>query len=166
MKPIDLSTMSPDEIVAEADRRWAERLRKAVPPPPPPPQEMTAVIPFTLLVSDNERSAPVIMKTGGKPYPRLVLNRKYKQAKEKIRLSVRAQCPTGWVPLTGPVTVRVEITEPDRKRVRDITNWCKQLGDACSGVLYEDDGQVCSATYVRLAPDPETARAVITVRNL
>lgn len=175
VKPIDLSTMSADEIIAEADRRWAERLGKAKRDADAPPQSrpapirpsgpFSASIPFHLLVSDNERALPVIQRKGKAVFPRLVLNRRYKAAKAEIRKLVKAQIPDGFVPFAGPVRVTVTIREPDRDRRRDITNWCKQLGDALTGIVYDDDSQVDEAVYLR-GSITEGGAVLITVTPL
>lgn len=166
--PIDLSTMSPEEIKAEADRRWAARLTRSAKPKHPPSTAMRIVIPFALLVSDNLRTQPIVLKARGRPYPRMVLSNKYKKSKEQIRAIIRTHLADlyEWIPWDQPVRVTVTIYEPDRKRDRDITNWCKQLGDACSGLLYDDDKRVDDARYVRGPVDAAWPRAEIEVGPL
>lgn len=160
MGNFDFDNASPDEIRAEAERRWAKRNPARVtttadvaPPtvaPAPAIRWVQLAVPFAMLASDNTRSVPIIAKThNGRPFPRLVLSPKYRKAKAAIRAAAKKQLPAGFTPFTTPCAIHVLFHEPDRARVRDIGNWAKQIGDALSGVVYRDDGLLDRILYER-----------------
>jgi Holliday junction resolvase RusA-like endonuclease len=166
----DFTTASPDEIRDEAARRVAisqpKAARIAMTPLVPVTHTLTAVtvvIPFPLLVSDNLRMIPIIMRKGKATYPLLVANAKYKKAKIAIATVVRAQLPKPWGIYTGRCTLDAVIHEPNASRTRDLTNWAKIVSDALSGLLYVDDGQLDRSTWIRGAVDPVHPRLVLTV---
>lgn len=171
----DIKSATEEEIIAEANRRWDERNgihpmdRVPVKPRPRRSQATSCefVIPFDLLISDNDRSQPVVSRlAGGRVYPRLVLNPRYKKAKAKIRTLVDGFLPAGWEPYEGRVSLSCTVHEPDRKRTRDLTNWAKLIGDALTGLAYGDDGQIDKVEWFRGAVDPAAPRLEVRVTLL
>jgi Holliday junction resolvase RusA-like endonuclease len=168
----DSTTATPDEWREEAARRMAKREKKAtviqvdercyadapsgyngglwIPIVPP---AITLAIPFALLVSDNLKMIPTVIRQGTRVYPRMILNPRYSKAKKLIRALVAKQLPEGWVPWPGRCTLEATLYEPNRSRTRDTTNFAKQVSDALTGLVYADDGQLDRSTWIRGAID-------------
>lgn len=111
------------------------------------------VIPFTALVSDNDKFAPL--------NNRLILTRRYRDAKEMVGLVALSQ----WrrAPLLGPLALDATLYEPNRDRVRDPGNYRKLVTDALRHITYADDGQLDRETWARGPVDARNARLEITL---
>jgi len=115
-------------------------------------------IPWSLLVSDNDRMQPVVREG----MPRLVLSKRYKEAKQAVRVLLIAQT-NSQAPLMGRVRVTATFIEPNAHRVRDLSNFAKFVHDALSSIAYVDDGQIDVLTWRRSAPCIDRPRLEIAV---
>lgn len=79
-------------------------------------------------------------------------------AKDAIGWEARSQYQGE--PLTGPLAVTVALYWPDRRK-HDVDN-IKALLDACTGILWDDDGQI-EDLHTTKAYDKENPRVVMTV---
>lgn len=168
----DITRATPGEILAEARRR--EDRRKAglpleeaevgvvVRPKPLPVVDLLApmkiVLPWSVLVSDNEKYGLLKTKTGG----RITLKPLYRLAKRRgaeIARDMWGDAP----PFTGPVVFRGVLIEPNRRERRDIVNYGKLVQDVLKGVAYVDDSQIDVADWIRGAPDIDAPRLEITI---
>lgn len=187
---MDLSKMSPAEVAAEAARRSARRAaglplegdridprsfptddndaaRRVVEYVDPAdswvrstPHMRFVSLPWSLLVSDNDRTQPVV--AGSKV--RMVLSKRYKEAKEAARVLLMSQVG-GNPPLTGRVRITASLIEPNAHRTRDLSNFAKMVHDALSGIVYLDDGQIDSLTWRRGEPCIDRPRLLVAVEE-
>jgi len=82
-------------------------------------------------------------------------------AKEAIGWEARSQYHGK--PLTCPLAVSVALYWPDRRK-HDVDN-IKALLDACTGILWEDDGQIIDL-HITKDFDKEAPRVVMAVREV
>lgn len=136
----------------------------AKPQPRPEAQEVRLPcrfsIPWSLLISDNERHCPGMR--GGKP---VVLTKPhYGQAKNKIaEIATRAtECG---VPLRKPLRFDGLVFPPRATRV-DCTNFAKLVQDALSCVVYSDDKWLYEVFWKRMPADVDQPRAEVTITEL
>lgn len=138
-------------------------------------RQYTVVIPWSWLVSDNDKYGAALRKRDKYTHPddftqrrspRLVLSAQYRDAKKRIAAEAVKQLPEGAQPFTGPVMVQATLIEPNRSRGRDVTNFCKLTHDALIGVCYKDDAQIDDAYWSRGAPDIDRPRLELTITEL
>jgi len=120
----------------------------------------TIILPWKFCAQANHRLMPVIR--GGRAI--VITAPPYRQAKESAELSIKRQWGRRAI-LTAPLAVIARCYFPDRRR-RDASNLSKMLGDAMSGIVYEDDSQVHRETYERTGIDRANPRVVITITPL
>jgi Holliday junction resolvase RusA-like endonuclease len=126
---------------------------------------ITLVIPWHYLVADNRKYGAT--GVGGKA--RLFLTSEYSAAKRAVAVTARLEgkkAKAKDLPLSVPVRVVATVYEPNRSRTRDVTNFCKLVHDALSGVIYEDDGQIDDARWIRGGIDKKNPRVEITITAL
>ena len=157
------------DVVREHDVRATRMGRDVVLPPAPVPPRVVApppvtaavtlTLPWEFLVPDNAKYGVL----GG----HLLLTARYRTAKQALHLAALAAWRTAGrrEPLAGPVAIEVVLCAPD-KRVRDVSNYAKILGDALTGAVLHDDGQIDVATFRRGPTDKANPRAVLTVSPL
>lgn len=122
------------------------------------------VIPWKFCAQANHRLMPVARRTKtGKISVRLITAAGYREAKVGAEYHIKAQ----WKgkPLTVPVELVARCYFPD-KRKRDASNLAKMLGDAMSGIVFEDDSQIHRETYERSGIDRENPRVELTISAL
>lgn len=117
------------------------------------------VIPWAFVAQANHRLMPVVR--AGRA--RLITAPEYRQAKESAELSIKRQWKGSM--LSGPLQLVARCYFPDRRK-RDAINYSKMLGDAMSGIVYEDDSQVHRETWELAGIDRGNARIEITVTPL
>lgn len=182
---MDLSKMTPTEIIAEAERRTVRRKQGLIlEGNPAPASHIKAAfvayqdpsdwwvqatphmrrlsLPWSLLVSDNERSQPIVLGNGKL---RFVASAKYKAAKQAAR-ELLTQQVGGNPPLAGRVRVTATLIEPNASRTRDLSNFAKLVNDVMSGIVYVDDGQIDSLTWQRGVPDIDRPRLLLAVEEI
>lgn len=114
---------------------------------------VTVIVPFDALVGDNHRLIPA--------RGRLIASSKYRDAKEALRLRLRAHRPKLRLH-TGYVALDCVFYWPDQRK-RDTTNYAKMLCDALTGIAYADDVQIADARYRRGGVDRQNPRVEITI---
>ena len=83
----------------------------------------------------------------------------------RVANSVRTD-PNGWRPTsTDRLTLTIAVYPPDRRR-RDLSNVEKLCTDAVCAQLGVDDGQVDRLTLVRMQPDRQNSRLVLTLEAI
>lgn len=165
--PSPISQMTPAEGLAEAERRRAAgvgQVRHAtssshvlggftvplIELPQPKAlrrtqdaaREITVLLPWSMLVPDNERMAPAMR---GKRAA-LVMALEYRNAKKRAAALARTQVSIA--PFTGPVKLVARLIEPNNHR-RDLTNYVKLVHDALTGVAFLDDSQIVEAHWIK-----------------
>ena len=118
---------------------------------------VTISLPWALLVRDNAKYG--VMKG------RMILTSEYRNNKQAAALRARQQVLPSRR-LTGRCQLVAVFHEPDRDRVRDVSNYAKFLCDSLTGVAYDDDGLIDDARYVRGAVDPAAPRVVVELTPL
>lgn len=124
------------------------------------PTDRRVVLPWSCLVSDNQRVSPAVR--GRRAV--IIQTAAYRTAKREARAIVAAALVYG--PLEGPVSILAEFFEPNRSRGRDISNYAKLVHDALSGFAYVDDKQIDEVRWIRGPVCVDAPRLVITVRPL
>ena len=120
----------------------------------------TIILPWKFCAQANHRLMPVIR--GGRAI--VITAPPYRQAKESAELSIKRQW-RGLPALTVPVSLHARCYFPDRRK-RDAGNLGKMLGDALSGIVYEDDSQVYRETYERAGIDKSNPRVELTIHPI
>lgn len=115
-------------------------------------------VPWSALVSDNEKYAPVHTKGGN---VKLILQENYREAKRKTR-ELAQQAMHGNVALRIPLTLTAEVWVPDNRR-HDLCNFSKACFDALEKVVYADDSQLYEVHWIRRAVDCDHPRAELSI---
>ena len=123
----------------------------------PTPDTVRVVLPWALLVRDNAKYG--VLKG------RMILTSEYRTNKMAAALRARQQVMPSRR-LSGRCALRATLHEPNRGRVRDVSNYAKFLCDSLSGVAYDDDGQIDDARYIRGEVDPVAPRVVVEITPL
>lgn len=81
------------------------------------------------------------------------------------RLKVITCLGTNRQPITGPVSLEIELYPPDRRR-RDIDNVQKAIFDALQyAKVYKDDSQVCRLLVQRYKPVKD-GKIIVSIREI
>mgnify|MGYP001417846989 CR=1 FL=1 len=180
---MDVTTMSPAEVEAEAARRMKCRAegrtfaeRNSAPRSVIREQWLQEIegswlaadetfrrvsLPWSVLVPDGEKHQPVIR--GTKPF--MVLTMRYREAKIQARRLLKQQC-LGFAPLAGRVQVMATLFEPNVSRTRDVSNYAKLAHDALSGIVYVDDGQIDDLRWRRGAVCIDRPRLELSITEV
>lgn len=111
-------------------------------------------LPWSVLASVNDR----VNRVGD----RLRLSRPYRACLANAEMLVKGQVRGERPRFTGPVSLEMRFYEPDRRR-RDPSNLVKLIEDAMTGVVYQDDVQICRSTWERAGVDRRDPRVEIRV---
>lgn len=114
-------------------------------------------IPWSKLVSDNQKYEATIQ--GGKPV--IVLSKKYREAKNWIRLIIRRELDVVEL-ATDPVTLEARVFLPDR-RPHDVANFAKLVHDALEKTVLANDRWLYDVRWIRAGVDVDRPRAEITL---
>ena len=161
----DYLTATPAEIREEAARRRTA-LTSGVPfvdrqQPSAADAGMRCVrLPWSVLIADNAKYSTMV--GSGNERGRIWLTEEYRLAKHHASLKASEQL-TGLAPLEGPVALEALLFEPDRKRMRDLSNYSKLVHDALNGLAYVDDRQIDRLTWIRAGVDIDAPRLEVTV---
>lgn len=133
---------------------------------PVPALKIEFQVPFTALVSDNERPVRLLKQVGGKRVPVRGRSEKYRMGQALIRAHAR-RAMAGAPPPQEPLHVQFTFWWPDRRR-RDPANLLKQLLDALKGVVFEDDAWVFlpELELVSAGVNNHNPRVLIQARSL
>lgn len=125
------------------------------------------VLPWSHLCSDNFRERASIMIIKGKPTPRKLMDRRYKEARERIQTKARAAMVVDGlafepIPKT-PLSLVACVWVPD-ERLHDVCNFSKGVHDALQGIIYANDSQLHDVRSIRMGVDVDSPRAEITIQ--
>lgn len=128
------------------------------PPPLPVGLPFALTIPWSHLVSDNDKYG--VMNRGERG--QMILTREYRAAKEKIRTLARNQIGTR-EPLNQPLALRSLVWVPDDIRAHDVPNFAKLVHDALEKVVYVKDRWLWDTHWIRCGVDVDRPRADIRI---
>ncbi len=202
----DFGTASPQDVLAEADRRrlnraagraptddgagaWKQTTRRPAPLATVRPPDRVLVresdvrpswggalpkepgrdfivgrrvrLSWSSLLADNAKYSPAMRR--GKPV--MILTEDYRTAKDRARQAITAQL-AGLDPLEGPVSLVGRFFEPNRHHRRDLSNYCKLVHDALTGLAYLDDSQIDDLRWIRAGVDIDAPRLELTIETL
>lgn len=118
---------------------------------------VTLRLPWSCLVSDNDKFVAFLRR--GKPAMRITPE--YATAKERITALARDRMGDR-APLDCPLAFTARVWYPSN-HPRDLTNWCKLVQDALSGVVYADDRLLRDVRWTHAGVDVDAPHAQITI---
>lgn len=127
---------------------------------PPPPGVVKLRLPWSSLVSDNDRWAPAVRD--GRAI--LLLTEDYRAGKKRI-VAVSEAVMNGQPAIKTPLRFEALVWVPDNRR-RDVVNFGKMVLDSLSGIVYADDSQLYDVRWLRAGVDVDAPRADITITPL
>lgn len=149
---------------ANPEQRVAEPQVHTIAPPITFPVRI--VLPWSMLVSDNEREkASAVRGKNGTVQPRKLLTPKYKAAREKIVEKARAAMVEDgyeFAPLDRAVSLYARVWVPDN-RLHDVKNFSKGVEDALEKIVYTNDKWVWRSTWERAGVCVDAPRAEIEI---
>lgn len=120
------------------------------------------LLPWSLLVSDNDREEPYIAHTEQGIRPARRKTKRCKEAQAKI-----AQLAKGKLGDVEPATVPLEITArvwvPNNQLRSDVQNFAKATHDALEGIVYANDNLLYWNHWLRVGVDVDAPRAELTI---
>ena len=123
-----------------------------------PAPSLAFTVPYATMCPDNDR---FLVARG-----RMILTARYRKALVDVAAAAaRAMEHSLWRMTEEPVQLKVCAYLPD-KRVRDVSNFAKLIGDALSGFAYFDDVQVYEAWFRKMGIDRDNPRVEILVSLL
>lgn len=158
-----LSRAGRDAIVAACERTAAAVDHVDLP--------FSIVLPWSLLVSDNDRATPVVnfkKLVDGKPTATSILTERYKTARLNIASLVRQKLGGGYhtpspkAPVARPVELVARVYVPDN-RIHDVPDFAKGVHDALARQVYTNDAWIYRAVWERAGVDVDAPRAEITI---
>jgi hypothetical protein len=145
-------------------RRGERRGQPEQPSVPAPTWPVKLWIPWSHLVSDNQRFTIAVQNAGGGVRHCLVLRQEYRDAKAAIRGQVALQL--GEVtPVAMPLSLVAAVWVPD-ERPHDCVNFAKLLHDSLEKVIYTNDRWLYSAHWYRAGVRVDQPGADITIAPL
>jgi len=171
---LDWSTASIEERVAEVARRnrnraagrsptddgpvvkpeWATRAVDAVMAPARSARRI-CVLPWSMLVPDNQRFAPALRMVRGKPKAVLVMTKEYRAAKKRAVVCLSEQRTET---ITVPCRLVATLYEPNTHR-RDLANYAKLTHDALTDAkIIADDSLIADVRWMRAGVDIDHPR--------
>lgn len=130
------------------------RTYAALPLAPDPLPSAPLILPWSVMVSDNERFSVV--------YGQNRLSQKYRTAKASIATLARLYWRRSV--LDGDVHLVARFYFPDARK-RDAGNYRKALTDALTGVVYGDDSQLAGEHYLKGAIDRTNPRVEVCIAD-
>jgi Holliday junction resolvase RusA-like endonuclease len=121
----------------------------------------TITLPWSCLVSDNEKHRAQLRGTGPSARAIMVITRHYATAEEKIH-ALALQRMNGAAPADCPLALTARVWMPDN-RIHDLTNSCKLVHDALERAVYENDRWLHDVHWIRAGVDVDAPRAEITI---
>lgn len=122
-------------------------------------------VPWSALISDNDKYGVTMRGTMAKPFPKLILQARYREAKLKAReagKAVMGTCP----PLTMPLAFTGRVWVPDNRGGHDVCNFAKCLLDALQKTVYANDDQLHDVRWIRAGVDVDAPRCEIEIAPL
>ncbi len=118
-------------------------------------------LPWSALCSDNYHEKASLTIRKGKPFPRKILDARYKAARDKTADIVRGIAANG-TPLAQPLALHAMVYVPD-ERPHDPCNFAKCCLDSLQRIVYASDRWVYDVRWIRAGVDVDAPRAEITV---
>lgn len=157
-------------IVAEAKREVDRRLL--------PPELLAAreqkpaivwpfrlLLPWSLLVSDNDREEPYIRQTENGPRP--AKRKTARCAKAQGEIANLARGKLGDVePAEIPLEITARVWVPNNQLRSDVQNFAKATHDALEGIVYRNDNLLYWNHWLRVGVDIDAPRAELTIAPL
>jgi hypothetical protein len=112
------------------------------------------LLPWSCLISDNDRKEPYLVKTAEGPRARMRLATTYRAALDKIANLARNKVGDA-APAAMPLAIEVRVWVPNNTAHNDIANFCKLVHD-CEHALVRYLGgpcALCSASSARVRID-------------
>lgn len=123
-------------------------------------------LPWSTLISDNRKYAPVLRGSGLRVRARMILTTTYREAYALARECINEQLSDRPL-LTGRLALVATLyAPPARGRKRDVANHAKFVQDCMNGVVYKDDEQIDDSRWIRGPNDVDRPRLEITVTQL
>lgn len=113
-------------------------------------------LPWDVLVPDNQRKGGLVGH----------LTKRYRSAKRAAEVLLMGQVRRPRPRFdSGPVELRLRFYPPDKHK-RDMKNLTKLLTDAMEKLVYDDDYQIASLSWLRMEPDRDNPRVEIRVQPM
>lgn len=157
----------PEKARAEALRQAGASSPALAPSPAPQPIAKAAEWPFRLslpwscLVSDNDKHRAQLRGTGPSAKAVMVITRSYATAEERIH-ALALQRMDGASPAAEPLALHARVWMPD-ERVHDLTNSCKLVHDALEGTVYQNDRWLYDVRWTRAGVDVDAPRCELMI---
>lgn len=145
----------------------SEVVSRLVAPDPRAPIEwpVRLTLPWSLLVSDNERKEPYVAYSSDGPVARMRLTKRYAEAKEKIEQLARGKL-AGAAAAEIPLELWARVWIPGGHIRSDVANFGKAVHDALEKVVYRNDNLLHATHWVRAGVDVDSPRAELTITPL
>jgi hypothetical protein len=127
------------------------------------------VLPWSSLVSDNDKYGVAMRGNGSNAHPILLLKPEYRRAKDAAnKRAVEAMTVEGvrLEPLTQPLALVARVWVPDNRPGHDVANFAKCAHDAFERVVYAKDEWLHDVRWIRAGVDVDAPRAEIEIRPL
>jgi Holliday junction resolvase RusA-like endonuclease len=118
------------------------------------------LLPWSYLVSDNDRQVAKLITADGQPKAIRVLTAEYRAALEKIANLARNKVGDA-AAVAAPLAIRVLVWVPNNTAHNDIANFCKLVHDALEDVIYTNDTWLHDIHWTRAGIDVDAPRAEI-----
>lgn len=123
-------------------------------------------LPWSLLVSDNDKYSPGTRKgPGGHRVGILLHTPRYRKAKKSGREALADQLKGADI-FCGRCHLTGVLYEPDRRTRRDPSNYAKLVHDICSKLVYCDDSQLDRSTWERGQPNIDKPGLALTITEV
>lgn len=137
------------------------------PPAEAPPAAAIAwpvrlLLPWSYLVSDNDRKEPYVAQTPDGPRARMRLTARYAAGMQKIANVARATIGDA-AAHEGPLSIDVRVWMPTGSARNDAINFSKIVHDALEGVVYRNDNLLHDTHWTRAGVDVDAPRAEVTI---
>lgn len=125
-------------------------------------------LPWSHLVSDNDKYGATIRGTMGSYHPKLILSAKYREAKAATQKKAReAMTVEGsrFDPLARPLSLYARVWVPD-ERPHDVANFAKCCHDGIEKIVVANDRWLYRVVWERAGVDVDAPRAEIEITPL
>ncbi len=119
-------------------------------------------LPWSLLVSDNERKEPYLVLEGGKQHARMRLTKRYREAAAKIEQLVKAKLGDA-TPAAVPLELTARVFVPGGRLDADVVNFAKGVHDALEYCAGELAARLHAVHWIRAGVDVDAPRAEVNI---
>lgn len=149
--------MSEAEARAIVDRQPGRSADGSRSPIAPLVLPLLLTVPWSALVSDNDKYAPALRGTK----PVIILTERYRKAKQRVQ-EVARDVVRG-APLAIPLALHARVWVPDNRPGHDVCNFAKCCHDALEGIVYVRDEWLHDPRWTRAGVDVDRPRAEIRI---